>query len=153
MPPRTRCMWRERKVTSPTPWLVWPSATPGPPPCRARLLHTSGITLGLSRQSRRVGETVAQQAKHRGMLVSLDVNYRSRLWDTRAAADAVRSIAPAVDIVICTAEDARDLFEASGPPEEVARRLQEMLDIETVVLTLGGAGALALEGGSVHVAS
>ncbi len=121
--------------------------------CRARLLHTSGITLGLSPQSRQVGETAVQQAKRHGMLVSLDVNYRARLWDTRAAADAVRSIAPAVDIVICTAEDARDLFEASGPPEEVARRLQEMLDIETVVLALGGAGALALQDGSMHTAS
>lgn len=120
--------------------------------CNARLLHTTGITLGLSPQARSVGETAVQQAKGRGKRVSLDINYRARLWDTTAAAAAIRDVAHWVDIVICTAEDARDLFDARGEPEEIARSLQTMLDIETVVVTLGGAGALAIEGGTISFA-
>lgn len=121
--------------------------------CDARLLHTTGITLGLSSQARSVGETAMQEAKRRGRRVSLDVNYRARLWGTEAAAEAVRAVAPWVDIVICTAEDARDLFAAQGEPAEIAARLQTILGIGTVVLTLGGSGALVLEDGTISFAS
>jgi 2-dehydro-3-deoxygluconokinase len=84
-----------------------------------------------------------QEARSRGAVVTFDVNYRQRLWRPSAAADAARDVAPLVDVLICTAEDARDLFGAAGVPEEAVAQLQEKLGAKTVVLTLGADGAIA----------
>jgi 2-dehydro-3-deoxygluconokinase len=110
-------------------------------------MHVSGITLALSESSRRVAKQAMGEARKRGALVTFDVNYRERLWDRRAAAAAVREVAPLVDVLICTAEDAFDLFGANEVPETAIAQLAADLGVETVVLTLGAAGAIASRGG------
>ena len=107
-----------------------------------QFLHVSGITLALSDSSRELARRAMQHAKSRGASVSLDVNYRQRLWSRQAAAEAVREVAPLVDVLVCTAEDARDLFGEEGAPE-----LHAALGVETVVVTLGAAGAAASHAG------
>jgi len=110
-------------------------------------MHVSGITLALSESSRRVAMQAMEEARKRGALVTFDVNYRERLWDRRAAAAAAREVAPLVDVLICTAEDALDLFGANEVPETAIAQLTADLGVETVVLTLGAAGAIASRGG------
>ncbi len=112
-----------------------------------RFLHVSGITLALSPAGRGIAERAMQEVKRSGGVVSLDVNYRQRLWISEDAAAAVRAVAPLVDVLICTAEDARDLFAATGTPEAVVAELQALLGVETVVLTLGADGAIASRSG------
>jgi len=107
-----------------------------------RFLHVSGITLALSDSSRELARRAMQHAKRRGASVSMDVNYRQRLWSRQAAAEAVREVAPMVDVLVCTAEDGRDLFQ-----EERAAELGAALGVDTVVVTLGAAGAVAAHGG------
>jgi 2-dehydro-3-deoxygluconokinase len=109
----------------------------------ARFMQLSGITLALSDSSRQVGRRALEEAKSHGAVTTLDVNYRHRLWSREAAAGAVREIAGLVDVLVCTAEDARDLFHADG-----ADQLRGMLGVETVVLTLGVEGAIAVRGGT-----
>ena len=106
-------------------------------------MHLSGITLGLSASCSDIAVRAMQEARRRGAMVTFDVNYRQRLWTSGAAATAVRSIAPLVDVVICTAEDARDLFGAGGEPETALTTLRADLAVDTAVLTLGSAGAIA----------
>ena len=108
-----------------------------------RFLHLSGITLALSDSSREVSRRALEEGKRQGAVTTMDVNYRHRLWSREAAAAAVREIAGMVDVVVCTAEDARDLFDADGAAE-----LQKVLGVETVVLTLGVEGAVAVRGGT-----
>ena len=48
------------------------------------------------------------------------------------------------DVVICTLEDARDLFGVQGTGEKAASHLRSELGVETVVLTLGTQGAVAV---------
>jgi len=110
-------------------------------------MHVSGITLALSESSRRVAMQAMEEARKRGAFVTFDVNYRERLWDRRAAAAAAREVAPLVDVLICTAEDALDLFGANEVPETAIAQLTADLGVETVVLTLGAAGAIASRGG------
>jgi len=110
-------------------------------------MHVSGITLALSESSRRVAMQAMEEARKRGAFVTFDVNYRERLWDRRAAAAAAREVAPLVDVLICTAEDALDLFGANEVPETAIAQLSADLGVETVVLTLGAAGAIASRGG------
>jgi 2-dehydro-3-deoxygluconokinase len=109
-------------------------------------LHVSGITLGLSRSGREIARQAMEKARSRGATVTFDVNYRQRLWDAPAAAAAAREVASLVDVLICTAEDARDVFGVSGAPEAVLEQLRSDLGIGTVVLTLGADGAMASTG-------
>jgi 2-dehydro-3-deoxygluconokinase len=112
-----------------------------------RFLHVSGITLGLSSTSREIAERAMEVAKRGGGAVSLDVNYRQRLWAAEEAAAAVRAVAPLIDVLVCTAEDARDLFGATGTPQAALANLQARLGVETVVLTLAADGAIASRNG------
>lgn len=112
-------------------------------------LHVSGITLGLSASCYQIGVRALEEARRRGAKVSLDVNYRERLWTRQEAADAVRSVSPLLDIVISTAEDAADLFGAGGSAEVALATLRADLDVETTVLTLGGEGAIASQRGEI----
>ena len=45
-----------------------------------RCFHTSGITLGLSRQCRETGMEMIRKFKEAGALISFDVNFRGNLW-------------------------------------------------------------------------
>src|SRR5260370_9226761 len=112
------------------------------PGANTEFLCVSGITLALSSSSREIGRRAMQEVRRIGGVVALDVNYRQRLWVSEEAAAAVRAVAPLVDVLICTAEDARDLFGAAGTPEAMLARLQDLLGIETFVLTLGADGAI-----------
>jgi 2-dehydro-3-deoxygluconokinase len=113
----------------------------------AQFMHVSGITLALSDSSREVAMRAMREARTRGAVVSFDVNYREKLWDRQAAAAAAREVAPLVDILICTAEDARDLFGANQAPEAAIAKLAADFGFGTVVLTLGTDGAIAFRGG------
>ncbi len=104
-------------------------------------LHLSGITLALSESSREVARRAMEAARNSHAVVTFDVNYRQKLWNPGAAAAAVREVAPLIDVLVCTAEDARDLFGAADTDQ-----LQAALGIETVVLTLGADGAVASRG-------
>ena len=112
-------------------------------------LHLSGITLGLSASCYEIGVRAMEEARRRGATVTFDVNYRQRLWTPQAAADAARSVAHLVDVLVCTAEDARDLFGADGTPEDALAILSADLGVKTAVLTLGAEGAIASHTGEV----
>jgi 2-dehydro-3-deoxygluconokinase len=114
-----------------------------------QFMHVSGITLALSDSSREVAIRAMREGRTRGAVVSFDVNYREKLWDRQAAAAAAREVAPLVDVLICTAEDARDLFSAVQVPEVAIAKLAADFGVETVVLTLGTDGAIASRGGVI----
>ena len=114
--------------------------------CDTEFMHVSGITLAISESGRDVTRRAIQEARRRGARVTMDVNYRQRLWSRDAAAAAIREVASEVDVLVCTAEDARDLFGASGVPEDALATLRAELGVETVVITLGKAGAIASQG-------
>src|SRR4029434_5889378 len=53
----------------------------------ARLLHLSGITPALGENLRQVLRRAVREAAAAGVPLSLDVNYRSRLWTPKEARD------------------------------------------------------------------
>ncbi|MDE3075476.1 MAG: sugar kinase [Chloroflexota bacterium] len=118
--------------------------------CRSRLLHLSGITCALSDGCAAIVERAISEARRHSCRVSLDVNYRQRLWTAEAASRSLRAIAPNVDLLISTAEDARDLFGVSGAPAEAVARFADHLGVPSAVLTLGAEGAVAFHEGSVQ---
>jgi 2-dehydro-3-deoxygluconokinase len=78
-----------------------------------RVLHLTGITAALSADARTAFEYAAERAAAEGVLVSLDVNYRSKLWTRDEARAVLAPVARHADILIAS-DDELDLV-ASAP--------------------------------------
>ncbi|MGN6751080.1 MAG: sugar kinase [Intrasporangium sp.] len=90
----------------------------GPSP---RILHVTGITPALSVTAREAWAAALDEASGADVLVSLDVNYRARLWDRATARDVLQARAAGADIVIAS-DDELDLV-ADGPEAEAVGAL------------------------------
>jgi 2-dehydro-3-deoxygluconokinase len=115
----------------------------------ALILHLTGITPALSAEARDAVEYAAERAAADGVLVSLDVNYRSKLWSRDQARAVLGPLARHATIVIAS-DDELDLVapprEASGaaaPTDPEARAAAHLLDlgVSEVVVKRGAAGA------------
>jgi 2-dehydro-3-deoxygluconokinase len=71
----------------------------------ARVLHLTGITAALSPTARETVLHAARVARAAGAVVSLDVNYRSRLWSREAAREALVPLAGLVDVVVASDDE------------------------------------------------
>ncbi|HEY6713216.1 MAG TPA: sugar kinase [Rubrobacter sp.] len=111
-----------------------------------RFVHLTGITPALSEGCCAFVLWAAREARASGALVSFDVNYRSKLWETEEARKFVEEILPDVYLLFAGDEEARALWgrDDEGFVRELAGR-----GPEEVVLKRGGAGSLALVEGEV----
>ena len=111
-----------------------------------RILHLTGITAGLSPSCLAVMAEACERAQQAGLTLSVDVNYRARLWSPSEAAEALLPLLRRATIVICGEADAATLFGLEGEAEQVLRDLQHLTGSPSVVLTIGERGALAITG-------
>jgi 2-dehydro-3-deoxygluconokinase len=65
----------------------------------ARILHVTGITLALSESARSAVSRAVEVARSAGVTVSLDFNFRSRLWSSEEAAEVIRPLAQQADLI------------------------------------------------------
>jgi 2-dehydro-3-deoxygluconokinase len=112
----------------------------------ARHLHLTGITPALSESCAATTARAAQEARGRGLTVSFDVNYRSKLWSPTQARDTVVPILKDVDLLFCPTGDAAAMFNLHGTPAQTARTLQQKLGVKTIVVTGNRAGVEAVDG-------
>lgn len=142
VPPRPPSVWYDRKdsafTTLTASELDWGYLT------AAKVVLMAGTAPALSPALHETTREIAGRVRAAGRIFALDVNYRAKLWSPKEAADYFATLLPLVSILFCGARDAARLFEVSGDPETVARRLREEFRIPTVVLTLGSEGALAV---------
>ena len=110
----------------------------------AAFLHLTGITAALSPECARFTSWAASLARDKGVRVSYDVNYRSKLWDPDAARAATEALLPHVDVLLVGDEEAAALWGAAGEP--VLDRLAAAGPRE-VVLKQGARGCTALVDG------
>jgi sugar/nucleoside kinase (ribokinase family) len=101
------------------------------------LLHVTGITPALSDTARASTLAAVRTASAAGTQVSLDVNYRARLWSRHEAATAVRELLPHVHTVFAS-DDELDLL--TDAPDPIADLLTK---VNHVIVTAGGKGAWA----------
>ena len=80
-------------------------------------LHLSGITPALSKNAAEATLVAAQKAKAAGAQVSIDLNFRGKLWKwdssksaRELAQETMRGILPFVDVVIANEEDCHDVL-------------------------------------------
>ncbi len=112
----------------------------------ANLLHLTGITPALSTACREAWLASAQKAKAAGRRVSLDINYRAKLWSPQEARQALEAVFPHVDLVLGALRDVRLLFGVEGEPAAAAELFAGACGLPLVVLTLEAEGALAWDG-------
>jgi len=113
----------------------------------ARIIHLTGITPALSESCRQVVREVVERAKMAQVPISFDVNYRSKLWSEAEAAETLRPLIQGIELFICGRSDAQSLFGFKGEDRQVLDALQSLTQARRVVLTLGDAGAIALDEG------
>ncbi|MFA3877747.1 sugar kinase [Streptomyces sp. MMCC 100] len=131
---------------------------------RAAVLHVTGITPALSETARRTTLWAATTARAAGVRVSVDVNYRAKLWCPKDAAPVLRELVSLADIVFAGPEEAALVLgtdalvphtgpvEASGTdrdPLALARALAALGPREAVVKD-GPRGCVAVIAGRPH---
>jgi 2-dehydro-3-deoxygluconokinase len=124
-----------------------------------RWFHTSGITPALSASAAATTREGVKAAKAAGLKVSIDLNYRARLWSQEQARAVMTDLMADTDILITTEEDTERVFGITGKDfDEVAQALATRFGLEAVVITLRETpsvwrntwGAIVLAGGKFH---
>jgi 2-dehydro-3-deoxygluconokinase len=115
----------------------------------SRLLHLSGVTAALGDNLREVIRRAIDEARSADVAVSLDVNYRSRLWAPEEARAFLTEILPSMRYLFIGSDDADAVFGLTGPPDGVLKGLRSLAPGATVALTLGEAGSAVLEAGGL----
>ncbi len=127
----------------------------------ASWFHWTGITPALSETPRQTLRAALEAASDAGVTVSCDLNYRSKLWSVEKARSVMRPFMEHVDVCIANEEDAdRSLGMEAGETDveageldeegyaDLARRLKDEYDFETVAITLRESFSASMNGWS-----
>jgi 2-dehydro-3-deoxygluconokinase len=110
---------------------------------RARVLHITGITPALSASAADAVDCAIEQARAAGALISLDINYRARLWRSSDAGPVMRRLASLADIVFAGEDEAALVLGHDGPRLAQARAIAELGPTQ-VIVKCGADGCVAL---------
>ncbi len=123
----------------------------------AQWLHLSGITPALSKNAAEATLIAAQKAKAAGASVSIDLNFRGKLWKWDAskttrelAQETMRGILPFIDVVVGNEEDCHDVLgiqagdtdvhsgtlDTSRYPDVARQLVQQFPNVSKVAITL-----------------
>ena len=111
--------------------------------------HFTGITPALSEKAAELTLEACKAAKAMGVTVSVDLNYRKKLWSPERAAEVMSTLMEYVDVCIGNEEDAEKVFGISAAQtditkgeinhsayEEVAKQLIKRFGVKVVASTL-----------------
>jgi 2-dehydro-3-deoxygluconokinase len=117
----------------------------------ARIVHVTGISLGLSTTAAAAVDRAIDLAGSGGALVSFDLNYRSALWTPEEAAPRLRETALRADLVFAGEDELALMADkreaAHGSQAEVALAVAEKLTdggSRRIVIKRGREGARTL---------
>lgn len=111
--------------------------------------HFTGITPALSDALASVCIEACKKAKAKGLRVSCDLNYRSKLWTKEKACQIMTQLCQYVDVCIANEEDAKNVFGISAKQSDaekgqidvqsyvsVAKQLSDRFGFQMVCITL-----------------
>ncbi|MEG0774725.1 sugar kinase [Clostridium sp.] len=115
----------------------------------AHWFHFTGITPALSEECAAITLDAVKAAKKAGVTVSVDLNFRKKLWSSEKAGQVMGEIVKYCDVVIANEEDAEKVFgiKAEGTDitggtlsdegyKNVAKQLTERFGLKYVAITL-----------------
>jgi len=85
----------------------------------AAWFHVSGITVALSEACRQMTLEAVKAAQEMGVMVSVDLNYRKKLWTSEQAGKAMTEIVKYTDVLVGNEEDADMVFGIKAPDTDV----------------------------------
>lgn len=100
-----------------------------------RMLHVSGITLGLGEPVRSAAIALMKAAKKAGVLLSFDVNYRANLWTDQEERAVVEPLLPLFDVLFISEESFRRMFGQEGELADMQKRFAKEYDLSYVLST------------------
>lgn len=110
-----------------------------------KILHLSGITVGISEQAAQTVWAAVRMASEAGWAICFDLNYRAKLWTPAEALAACIPFMHAADYVFLPWRDAKQVMGVVGKSaEECCIELHQQFEHATLVLTLGRDGAVAV---------
>lgn len=92
----------------------------------ADLFHVSGITLALSQDAFKLSEYFMQEAQKRGITVSFDFNFRSKLWTLEECKAGIEKILKYVDIALCGYLDFTNILGFTSDKETLIEKYQDL---------------------------
>lgn len=102
---------------------------------KAKIFHTTGITLALNQNTRNAAIEMIKSFKGTDTLVSFDVNYRANLWSEAEAKETIEQILPYVDILFISETTCRKMFQRKGSLEEILKEFADTYDISIIAST------------------
>jgi 2-dehydro-3-deoxygluconokinase len=115
----------------------------------AEWFHFSGITPAISEQGTLLTEAALKAAKKHGVTVSVDLNYRKKLWTPERAKEVMSNLMQYVDVCIGNEEDAEKVLGFKPGKSDVTtgeleldgyksifKQMKEAFDFKYVVTTL-----------------
>ena len=101
-----------------------------------KCFHLTGITPAVSKSSAAATLEALQKAKAAGCRVSLDLNYRAKLWSPEEANKTLAPMMKFVDILITTKGDTRTILGIEAENDEIlAKLLLDKFPIEMVTVS------------------
>ena len=117
----------------------------------AAWFHWSGITPAISDKAAELTRLACEAAKRHGVTVSVDLNFRKKLWSQEQAGETMSKLMPYVDVCIANEEDAKDVFGIAAADTDlntgkishegyisVAKQLCDRFHFKKVAITLRG---------------
>ncbi|MCI0465222.1 MAG: sugar kinase, partial [Gemmataceae bacterium] len=134
--PRASSVLYDRKgaaIANIRPGLVnWSAALAG-----AKWFHVTGITPALSPTAAETTREALQAARAAQVQISIDLNYRAKLWSQAEAGRWMAEFMQSCDVLITTEEDIDRVFGIQGKNyEEVAGLVARRFPVRVVAITL-----------------
>ncbi|TQK17668.1 2-dehydro-3-deoxygluconokinase [Microbacterium sp. SLBN-154] len=114
----------------------------------AAILHLTGVTAALSASALETVRAAIAIAKSAGVLVSFDVNYRSKLWSVATARPVLRVLAAEADLLFVGDDELHLLTHEIGDDLTAAEWALDQ-GVREVVLKRGARGAAAVVRGRI----
>jgi len=102
-----------------------------------KCFHVTGITPALSTSAADVTFEALKKARKQGCTVSMDLNYRAKLWDPQTARNTLTPMMRYVNILITTSGDTRTIFGLEAQNDDrLARILLEQFPLDVVAVSI-----------------
>jgi 2-dehydro-3-deoxygluconokinase len=104
---------------------------------QAKWFHITGITPGLSAGAAETTKEALVAAKSAGLQISIDLNYRAKLWSQAEAGRVMSDLMQHCDVLITTEEDTERVFGIKGKDyEDGAALTAKRFNLKTVAITV-----------------
>ena len=104
---------------------------------QARWFHVTGITPALSPTAAETTREALQAARKAKATVSIDLNYRAKLWSQAEAGRWMSEFMQHCDVLVTTEEDIERVFGMKGTNfEDVAAQVAKRFPLQIVAITL-----------------